>query len=93
VRDANVWRTVQLQLNAIEAYSVNLPREDAGLLRLVLGLAVFSGPRLYARSGRLAREATPERPDGEDALGLEGIKDILGTLRELTEVLRKARGI
>jgi hypothetical protein len=44
--DANVWRTVQLQLNTIDAYCSSLPRDKADTLRFILGCAVFSG-RLF----------------------------------------------
>ena len=93
--DANVWRTVQLQLNAIESYSVGLAREDADLLRLTLGLAVFSGPRLYrmaAGPDRLRSDSGAEGPErgGES---VRELRELLGTIRELAELLRQGRGI
>jgi hypothetical protein len=89
--DANVWRTVQLQLNAIEAYSAALPRETAESIRLSLGLAVFSGPRLYS-------VAAGREPADVQAVGLSSVdattntgRDLLAALRELVELVKEAR--
>lgn len=67
--DANVWRTVQLQLNTIDAYCSALPKERADILRFNLGGAVFAGPRLYVSAtgdGIGADEAKASESGAED---------------------------
>jgi hypothetical protein len=94
--DANVWRTVQLQLNAIESYAVGLAREDADLLKLTLGLAVFSGPRLYGMATAPIRRSNEAGVDGTDSNpggGILELRELLGTIRELAELLRQGRGM
>ncbi len=94
--DANVWRTVQLQLNAIEAFCAAMPRSNAEVLRFMLGAAVFSGPRLYAAA------AAGHRGNGEDGgsgstdstMGLEGsVREILAIVREVADTSRAAKRI
>jgi hypothetical protein len=69
--DANVWRTVQLQLNTIDAYCSALPNERADTLRFMLGSAVFAGPRLYTDAAPrvLAEDVNEQLPSSAlDAL-------------------------
>jgi len=91
--DANVWRTVQLQLNAIESYCAGMPRNRAELLRFLLGASVFSGPRLYAvaagnnGNGHRSEAAHPSEASGDASL--EGsLREILGIVREVAQASR-----
>jgi hypothetical protein len=90
--DANVWRTVQLQLDAIERYTVNLPRDSADALRFVLGLAVFSGPRLYAvAAGRGAKEPGSDGGENAETIAAANVREALAAVREITEIYKMAR--
>jgi len=89
--DANVWRTVQLQLNAIEAYSAPLSRETREALRFQLGLAVFSGPALYERAtGPARRRRRGESGADDDSIRSPG--DALITVRTIAQALHDFRG-
>jgi hypothetical protein len=92
--DANVWRTVQLQLNAIEAYCADMPRANAEALKFMLGAAVFSGPRLYsAAAGHRARDGV-ENGNGartQEASLDASVQEILAILREVGRSSSAAR--
>jgi hypothetical protein len=93
--DANVWRTVQLQLNAIEAFCAAMPRNKAELLRFMLGVSVFSGPRLYALAAGRNDHISEDRNGAANSItdtGLDGsLREILAIIREVSEVARNAR--
>ena len=93
--DANVWRTVQLQLNAIEAYCAAMPRSRAELLRFLLGASVFSGPRLYAAAaGRSFEKADHQSRavDSPENATLDGsLRELLAIVREVSEASRASR--
>lgn len=93
--DANIWRTVQLQLNAIEAFCAAMPRSKAELLRFLLGASVFSGPKLYAvAAGRndLFSDDRSREPRPSADVGLDGsLKEILAIIREVSEASRSTR--
>jgi hypothetical protein len=94
--DANVWRTVQLQLNAIEAFCAAMPRANAEALRFMLGASVFSGPRLYAAAAAGHREQAEDNGyrTGDPNMGLEGsVREILSIVREVAETSRVAKRI
>ncbi|MDQ3725106.1 MAG: hypothetical protein M3335_04320 [Actinomycetota bacterium] len=91
--DANVWRTVQLQLNAIESYCAGMPRDRAEVLRFLLGASVFSGPRLYAvAAGNSNGNRSPESGHASEVAAdasLEGsLREILGIVREVAKASR-----
>ncbi len=86
--DANVWRTVQLQLDAIDKYSAVLTAESAELLRLVLGISVFSGPRLYATAAGRSDEQVVDKSGSEATADL---RVALDALREVVAILAEAR--
>jgi hypothetical protein len=87
--DANVWRTVQLQLDAIDKYSSVLTPESAEILRLALGIAVFSGPRLYAIAAGRGDDQAVARGEGPEATA--DLRVALDTLREVVGILVDAR--
>jgi hypothetical protein len=89
--DANVWRTVQLQLNQIEAFCSAMPRSNAEVLRFMLGASVFSGPRLYAAA---AGHHAQGGQDAKEEEGLEGsVREILSLVREVADTSRTVKRI
>jgi hypothetical protein len=92
--DANVWRTVQLQLNQIEAFCSAMPRSNAEVLRFMLGASVFSGPRLYAAAAGGHRSQQDGRSKSEEEGGLEGsVREILSLVREVADTSRTVKRI
>lgn len=93
--DANVWRTVQLQLNAIEAFCSAMPRSNAEALRFMLGASVFSGPRLYAAAaGHNGVNKESQRMDRDGEIGLEGsLREILAIIREVASASKATKGV
>lgn len=92
--DANVWRTVQLQLNAIDAYCAAMPRSNAEVLRFMLGASVFSGPRLYAvAAGHSGIGIDAKQRESDSETGLEGsVREILAIVREVASASKVAKG-
>jgi hypothetical protein len=83
-RDANVWRTIQLQLNAFDEYIVPLSQTSREILRLRLGVAIFSGPDLF----RQATENRQNKDPGQPA----SAGDVLAAVWDIAQTLDQFRG-